>query len=106
MPRLAFLKKGEVIEISMCDLDFAPRWCEVKDCDSWIECPIEHGKEDQTIRMMGVGDKITTAAKAIGANKQIDRAKVQEITPAVLNDIGAPTGTFKAPVTVKPKPAG
>ena len=106
MPRLAFLIKNVVHEISICDLGFADQWCKLKGFDAWLETPVDHGADVEPIRAIGIGDKLTLATGAIGKDRVIDRAKVQEVAPAVLDDLGNPTGTFKAASGVAEKPKG
>lgn len=55
--RCAFMdSNGEVVEISMCDPAFAPRWCELNGFILWTQADSDNDRSVSTARL---GDRLT-----------------------------------------------
>lgn len=107
--RCAFLKDGEVAELSMCEEDYADTWCKIRMFDSWMPVNVEHGSEVEDVRMLEPGDKLEFTGKKSGT-LQVDKKTLKSVSKAEYVDLGdggrVPKGTYKAAKDITSAAAG
>ena len=85
MPRLAKIarvKDGKIVSITVCDLDQADEQCRIRGCDSWFEIGTEIGKETETIRTLETGDKLDLKPNPKLTGLALDKTAITKVTKA------------------------
>lgn len=84
LAKIARLKNGKIVSITVCDIDQADEQAQIRGVDSWFEIDPKLGQEVEAIRTVEVGDAIALKAGAKTPAKagQLAKASIDKVTKA------------------------
>ena len=88
--KIARVKAGKVVSITVCDIDQADEQARIRGVDSWFEIDPKLGTEVEQIRTLETGDALVlkAGAKAPAPGKQLAKASIDKVTKAPKAEVG------------------
>jgi hypothetical protein len=88
--KIARVKAGKVVSITVCDIEQADEQARMRGVDSWFEIDPTLGTEVEQIRTLEVGDALVlkAGAKAPAPGKQLAKTSIDKITKVDKVEIG------------------
>ena len=90
LAKIARMKKGVIVSVSVCDIDQADEQARIRGVDSWFEIDPKLGTEVEAIRTLEIGDALVlkAGAKAPAPGKQLAKASIDKVTKAPKAEVG------------------